>query len=111
MNEYLIYTTQGVTIAPNEDVPVENCQLLGRSSGESFLKALENLYKENHWISEAGFGKSECIGAQVLSTAQREDISKVINYLWKDELKYYQESEYSRDHIFRILARLRSILK
>lgn len=33
MNEYIIYTTEGHTIAPNENVEVENCQVLGCATG------------------------------------------------------------------------------
>lgn len=29
MNEYIFYTDEGYTEGPNEDLPVENCQMLG----------------------------------------------------------------------------------
>ena len=35
MNEYIIYTAEGYTIAPNENVEVENCQMLGCTYGNS----------------------------------------------------------------------------
>ena len=67
MNEYIIYTTEGHTIAPNENVEVENCQVLGRAHGNTPEEAKENLLKDNPWITEAGFSKSEFIVEQLMT--------------------------------------------
>ena len=67
MNEYIIYTTEGHTIAPNEDVEVENCQVLGIAKGKDKAEAIANLQKENLWISEAGFAPTEYIIRQLVS--------------------------------------------
>lgn len=66
MNEYIIYTTEGHTIAPNENVEVENCQVLGCASGKNKDEAKNNLLKKNPWISEAGFNSSEFIVRQIV---------------------------------------------
>lgn len=55
MNEYIFYTTEGYTTAPNENFEVENCQLIGIASGESKKDALAVLFEENPWIIPAGF--------------------------------------------------------
>ncbi|MBQ3324794.1 MAG: hypothetical protein IJG81_08135 [Muribaculaceae bacterium] len=68
MNEYIIYTTEGHTIAPNETVEVENCQVLGCTYGKNASEAQDNLVKENPWITEAGFHKSEFIVKQLQTT-------------------------------------------
>ena len=65
MNEYIIYTTEGYTIAPNEDVEVENCQVLGIAKGKDKQDATEHLLKENPWIVEAGFDPAEFIIRQL----------------------------------------------
>lgn len=65
MSEYIIYTTQGYTIAPNEDVELENCQVLGRAFGNNPNEAKDNLIKENPWIVKAGFDESEFIIARL----------------------------------------------
>ena len=65
MNEYIFYTTEGHTIAPNENVEVENCQVLGCAFGNNKDEAQENLLKDNPWIGEAGFNKSEFIVRQL----------------------------------------------
>lgn len=67
MNEYIIYTTEGYTIAPNEDVEVENCQMLGCAYGNNAIEAQDNLLKDNPWIIEAGFHRSEFIIKQLLT--------------------------------------------
>lgn len=67
MNEYIIYTTEGHTIAPNEDVEVENCQVLGRAFGNNPEEAKHNLMKENPWIAVAGFMESEFIVEQLMT--------------------------------------------
>ena len=67
MNEYIIYTTEGYTIAPNEDVEVENCQVLGCVNGNTPQEAKGKLLKDNPWIEEAGFDPSEFIIRQLAS--------------------------------------------
>lgn len=67
MNEYIIYTTQGHTIVPNENIEVENCQVLGCDFRNNKDEAQENLLKENPWIGEAGFNKSEFIVRQLMT--------------------------------------------
>lgn len=47
MNEYIIYTTEGYTSDPNEDVDVENCQVLGIIEGLSEKDAINKLFKQN----------------------------------------------------------------
>ena len=66
MNEYIIYTIEGYTIAPNEDVGVENCQVLGCAHGSTPQEAKDNLLKDNPWIIEAGFAPAEFIVRQLM---------------------------------------------
>lgn len=85
MKEYIIYTTEGHTIAPNENVEVENCQVLGRVYGKDEKEAQANLLEENPWILKAGFSPSRFIVKQLakeLKTYQVEIIetnSRVIS--------------------------------
>ena len=65
MNEYIIYTAEGYTIAPNEGVEVENCQVLGCARGDNDIEATNNLLRDNPWIIEAGFDRSEFIVRQL----------------------------------------------
>lgn len=65
MNEYIFYTSEGYTEAPNENVEVENCQVLGIANGKDKVEAQENLLKENPWIVEAGFAPSEFVIRQL----------------------------------------------
>lgn len=58
---------EGTTIAPNRDFDLENCQILGRSKGDSKTEALNNLISENPWIIEAGFNPANIVGVQILS--------------------------------------------
>lgn len=66
MNEYIIYTTEGYTIAPNESVKVENCQILGFANGSNIDEAKKNLLNNNPWIAKAGFNEAEFIFKQVI---------------------------------------------
>lgn len=59
MNEYIFYTPEGYTIAPNENIEVENCQLLGIDLGKDENEAKTNLLKHNPWITEAGFNPAK----------------------------------------------------
>ena len=66
MNEYIIYTSEGHTIAPNENVEIENCQILGEACGNNPDVAKDNLLRDNPWIAEAGFSRSEFIVRQLV---------------------------------------------
>ena len=71
MNEYIFYTTEGFTQAPNGD-DIENCQLLGRASGKDKYEALVNLLKYNPWIVERGYNPDNVIYAELASMANVE---------------------------------------
>ncbi|MBR1652230.1 MAG: hypothetical protein IJ692_02430 [Alloprevotella sp.] len=111
MKEYIIFTTEGQTIAPNEDVEIENCQVLGRARGNNPEEAKDNLLKDNPWIAEAGFSRSEFIVEQLMTDEERVAIKEVLDYLWDDEERHYQESGKPDNHIFPVLERLKMIIK
>ena len=81
MNEYLFFTTEGTTIAPNANIEVENCQLLGRVRASCFDEARIILLKENPWIEEAGFSTGEFIQEQIATKEQLSSIQEIIDYL------------------------------
>lgn len=107
MSEYIFYTTEGFTQAPNGN-DVENCQVLGRAFGKNTKEARCNLLKENPWIEEAGFDMEDLLVKQLLTEEQKADIKAVVDYLWEDEHKHFQEEHYPQNHIYRILKRLKS---
>ncbi len=109
MNEYIFYTAEGHTIAPNNNIDVENCQMLGTSKGRDKADAKGNLLKENPWIVEAGFNPSEFITKQLITDEQRSAINRMIDYLWEDEEKHYEESECPDNHIFEVMKLLKSM--
>ena len=65
MNEYIFYTAEGHSTAPNEDYEVEHCQMLGMAKGRNELEARKNLLKENPWIEEAGFDYTKMMARQL----------------------------------------------
>ena len=108
MNEYLLYTAEGFTESP-EHIDVENCQLLGRIQAENKEQAKSLLKKENPWIEEIGFEIENAFVQQVLSKENKQDLEVLLDYLWKDEEKHFEESNYSQSHIFRTLSRLKQL--
>lgn len=66
MNEYIFYTTEGHTLAPNIDYDMENCQVLGFAKGDDAQQAEENLLNAYPWITEAGFCREYIISRKVL---------------------------------------------
>lgn len=109
MNEYIFYTAEGHTTAPNESVDVENCQVIGRAVGFTSDEAMKNLLRENRWISEADFNPQEFFVKQVLDEEQRNDIKSLVDYLRTDEERRFEESEDKSNHIFNIIKRLKDI--
>lgn len=110
MSEYLIYTSEGYTTAP-DDSAVENCQVLGVIDGHSEEEAIQKLFEKNEWIEKAGFTEENALGRPLLLSSIKEDIEKVIAYLWKDEYNHYKERNYPKDHIFHVLNRLKITYK
>ena len=108
MNEYIFYTMEGDTIAPYEDVEIENCQVLGRIQAKNIEQAKQLLLKENQWIEDAGFDTSGIIVKQIFTDKQKADIKAIVDYLWEEKHKHFQELHYPKTHIYRIIKRLRS---
>lgn len=109
MNEYIFYSTEGQTEAPNKSIEVENCQVIGCAKGVTKDDALLNLLKENPWINEAKYNTSKFIIKQLLTNDQRDDIRTLLSYLWDDEETHFEESDDDdkSDHIFNVLKRLK----
>lgn len=60
MKNYIIITDEGFTFQPcSESVEpdIENCQVIGFSSGGSEVEAFTNLVKENPYLLETNFDK------------------------------------------------------
>ena len=110
MNEYIFYTPQGNTTAPNEEFSVENCQILGTAFGADATEAQKHLLSDNPWIAKAGFSPSEFIVRQIFTGPQYADIKALVEYLWQDEERHYEESNRPVTHIFESLRRLRAIV-
>lgn len=89
MTEYIFYTTEGFTQAPDGN-DIENCQLLGRAYGKDKHDALSNLLKENPWIKERGFEPCEIICKELVSTSNAEaKLSFLTNLLDERQLAEY----------------------
>ena len=58
MADFIFYTAEGFTQAPNGN-DIENCQVLGIAKGKDKVEAKDNLLKDNPWIIEAGFDPVE----------------------------------------------------
>ena len=107
MTDFIFYTTEGFTQAPNGN-DIENCQMLGIAKGKDKMEAKDNLMKEYPWIIEAGFDSSEFIVKQLLSDEERVAIKEVIDYMWKDEKQHWEEWGKPKNHIFNVLKRLKA---
>ena len=91
MTEYIFYTTEGFTQAPDGN-DIENCQLLGRAFGKDKHDALSNLLKENSWIEDRGFELDEVICNELSSTANAEEkLSFLTNLLDERQLEEYTD--------------------
>lgn len=110
MNEYIFYTLEGFTSPPREDKEVENCQLLGCVQGNNIDEARMNLEQRCPWIEECGFNIYEAFIQQLLTEESKQDIRTVIQYLWNNEYKNFQETDEPNDHIYHTLLRLRDLI-
>ena len=62
MKKYIFLTKEGQTIAPNENIEVENMQVIGIVEDVNDEDAaLKKLLQENTWIWDSGFNVAEFI--------------------------------------------------
>ncbi len=57
-NQYVFFTEEGYTIAPNNDT-LDSYQILGFEAGETPSDAMSLLLDNNPWISGSGFDVSK----------------------------------------------------
>lgn len=110
MNEYIFYTLEGYTFPPREDKEVENCQLLGRAYGKNLKEARKHLVQNCPWIKECGFNIYDAISKQLLTDENKQDIKTVIQYLFEEEYRHFQELDEPDDHIYHTLLRLKELI-
>ncbi len=108
MKRYIFYTPDGYTESPTNQ-PVENLQVLGQASGHNMGDALNSLLKNNQWITKNGFNENCIIGEQLLDESLKNNIKKIVEYLWTEEEKHYEENQCS-NHIFLILKQLKQMI-
>lgn len=105
MKTYLFYTLEGNCESPGKKY-VENMQILGEARGNIFSEAYDNLLKENQWIIESCFDVKSILAKQILDDELKNNIQKIINYLWNDEKRHFEEDPCD-NHIFLALENLK----
>jgi len=109
MRDYIFYTTEGHTIAPKENVDVENCQVLGISSGNNIEEAEKKLLNDNPWIEEAGFSDNEFLARQILTDELRADLKYLLNYISLDETTLFGKDPNGTNRIIKIVENLKAL--
>lgn len=110
MNEYMFYTFEGFTQSPDKN-NCENLQILGFEKAENLEAAKEHLLANNDWISKHGFNTEKILSKKILTEESLASIKTVVDYLWKDEEKDYEECLVSGknvdNHILKHLRKLK----
>ncbi len=110
MNEYMFYTFEGFTQSPNK-TDCENFQILGFEKAENLEIAKEHLLVNNDWILKYGFDAEKILSKKILTEESLASIKTVVDYLWNDEEKDYEERLASGgnvdNHIFKHLRKLK----
>ena len=81
-----------------------------RALGNNKKQAMESLINDNPWIEECGFDSNELICRQLMTEDNKRDIKTVVEYLFQDEYKHFQEEGKPNNHIYQTLLRLKAIL-
>ena len=108
-NEYIFYTTEGHTDAPNDSIKVENFQVLGIVRGNNENEAQKKLLNENHWITEAGFDPAVFLVRQIVTNELRNDINVLFDYMCADKEHLFEESKDKDKQILNVLKRLKGL--
>ncbi|MBQ3671461.1 MAG: hypothetical protein II921_08295 [Treponema sp.] len=125
MNGYVFYTFEGHTESPTGK-ECENIQLLGFEYGQDKKEAKKKLIETREWIEELDFDIEEIEAKQLLTEENKNDIKIVIEYLWSDEQKHFEEKidkeinaeklssselqELCPNHVFTVLKRLKKMI-
>ena len=111
MNGYVFYTFEGSTESPTGK-ECENIQLLGFEYGKNKTAAKDELIATREWIKELDFDTEEIEAKQLLTEENKKDIKTLVDYLWKDEEKHFEETGSSdkENHIFSVLRRLKELV-
>lgn len=67
MKKYIILTTEGHCESPEGEM-VDNCQVLGRASGETEYQAVETFLKQNPWVISMDYKPENFIIARLHDT-------------------------------------------
>lgn len=110
MNEYMFYTFEGFTQSPNK-TDCENLQILCFEKAENLEIAKKCLLVNNDWISKHGFNTEKILSKKILTEESLAAIKTVVDYIWKDEEKDYEECLVSGknvdNHILKHLRKLK----
>ena len=107
MNEYIFYTTEGCTLAPDEQTEVDNCQVLGRVEAVCADEAWNTLLQENPWIADAGYCRGDVVAKQLVTDSQRADIMAAVECLVQSAEGNIYVDGYARERLLRAAERLR----
>ncbi len=110
MNEYVFYTFEGYTESPSNK-ECENIQLLGFEYGKDKFDAKRKLVETREWIEELDFDIDEIKAKQLLTEENKKCIKNLVDYLWKDEEKHFEESGCPENHIFNTLKELKVLVE
>lgn len=105
MNKYVFYTVEGCDESPVNN-KCENFQFLGVEKGDSLFEAKQKLISGKKMI----FDESTIKSKQLLSEDNKNDIKTVIEYLWEDEKKHFEENDCPNNHIFFTLKKLKELV-
>ena len=110
MNEYMLYTFEGFTQSPNK-TDCENLQILGFEKAENLEIAKSHLLANNEWILKYGFNTEKILSKKILTGESLASIKTVVDYIWEDEEKDYEECLVSGknvdNHILKHLRKLK----
>ena len=80
---YVFISAEGYTFQPNSESnepDIDNCQVIGFSSGKNATEAYDNLLKENDYLTETNFN-------EIISYELSHDYQKNSNlFFMKDEI-------------------------
>jgi hypothetical protein len=109
MAKFIFYTDEGYTIAPDNS-ELESLQILGFENASNLKEGIRELFTNNPWIKESGFKTRNIKYRLILENNDLKDLKTLIQFLYIDEKRNYEESDQTKDHIFLVIERLKNII-
>ncbi len=108
--EYIFYTDEGYTQAPDEGIDVENLQVLGFAFGRDKSEAKQDLLEKSPWIKEYGFDPAYIVCRQIFDEEYGENLRTLLSAIDRLRVRHPDIFQTELGNLSNSIIRLKELL-